>query len=168
MSDETQAQEVTSTAGWKAKKAKLVEMPSGNVARLGRPGMQSFVTRGLIPNSLMDPIQKAIAQGKDPDPAEMRNLASEPEAMMQFFLLIDDVCVEVFQDPKLHHILDDEGNPVERDENLLYVDEVDSDDKMFAFNYAVGGTQDVAQFRQEQKELLAVVSPGEGVESSTE
>lgn len=51
----------------------------------------------------------------------------------------------------------------ERDEDILYTDEVDSADKMFIFNFVVGGSRDIERFRDEFGDALATVQPGEDV-----
>jgi hypothetical protein len=50
----------------------------------------------------------------------------------------------------------------ERDPDLLYVDEVDIEDRIFIMNYAVGGTRDLARFRREHRQSVA------GLASSTD
>lgn len=53
----------------------------------------------------------------------------------------------------------------ERDhENIVYTDEVDLDDKTFIFNFVVGGSRDIATFREEFGDALATVPSIEDVE----
>lgn len=59
-----------------------------------------------------------------------------------------------------HHIYLEDA----RDDGVLYADEVDLDDKMFLFQWAVGGTSDVESFREGLKANVAAVSGGKTVE----
>jgi hypothetical protein len=43
---------------------------------------------------------------------------------------------------------------------LAYVDWVDMEDKIFLFNFAVGGTRDIERFREEQAQSVADLSAG--------
>lgn len=52
-----------------------------------------------------------------------------------------------------------------RDPEALYIDEVEMDDKMFIFGWAVGGTADLERFREESAAVLADVPVGEAVGS---
>lgn len=157
---------VTSVGDWKAKaNGTPVTLPSGNVARLRRPGMDSFVRRGMIPNILMAPIQTMLGQGEEAASEQVKDMAEDPQTIIEFFALMDDICVEVFAEPVLNP-LPDHDQP--RDPNLLYVDEIDMDDKSFAFEYAVGGPRNVQQFRDRQAEMLADLSPSQGDEPQTQ
>lgn len=65
---------------------------------------------------------------------------------------------------------DDKGKPVledipvqDRDADVLYTDDVDMQDKMFIYNFVVGGTADLEQFRKEHGEGLAALQSGQDV-----
>jgi len=45
-------------------------------------------------------------------------------------------------------------NEQNRDPELLYVDEVLDDDKVFVFQWVTGGTRDLEQFRQEHQAAM--------------
>lgn len=63
------------------------------------------------------------------------------------------VCDQYFDDTELHTNPQSVGyhkySEGPRDEDTLYADQVVLDDKMFIFQFAVGGTADVEQFREE-------------------
>lgn len=46
----------------------------------------------------------------------------------------------------------------ERDADVLYSDEVDLDDKIFIFQWALGGTSNLENFRDEQRSSMGLVS----------
>ncbi len=52
----------------------------------------------------------------------------------------------------------------DRNDDELYVDEIDLEDKMFTFNYVVGGDPDLATFRTQFGQSLEGLSAGQGVE----
>lgn len=146
----------TSASSWKQKSVggTLFTVPSGNTAILRTPGMQAFLTQGVIPNALMPFVQDAMAKGQAPSKNDMKGLLADPTRLQQIMDLADSITVKCCVDPKVFPIpTDDEGKEIpigddRRDENVLYVDEVDFEDKMFIFNVAVGGTSDLEKFRE--------------------
>lgn len=54
-----------------------------------------------------------------------------------------------------------------RDPDVLYADEVDLEDKVFVFQWAVGGVADVESFREGYQATLESVSAGKAVEGKT-
>ena len=53
-------------------------------------------------------------------------------------------------------------------DEVVYADEVDLEDKMFIFQYAVGGTRELERFRREHSAGVGNLSDGSGDEDSTE
>jgi hypothetical protein len=151
----------TSAKQWKKNLAKGMTdlaLPSGNSAKVKAPGMQAFLAQGFIPNSLLDIVmksldknsgkpQKTAAQQKAEQAKQavefMSSIANDPQKLADLVSTLDKVWLECVVEPSTHPIPD----PDVRDEELLYVDEVDFDDKMFVFNFAVGGTRDLEKFR---------------------
>lgn len=162
--------QTSSAKAWKqGNSGKPLEVPSGNTALVRAPGMQVFMANGMIPNSLMAIVKEAIETGKPP---KMDSLEINEETLAEFAKLIDDVTVYCVVEPPVHPIPETTLNPEtgqevvgERDDDLLYVDEVDMEDKVFIFQFAVGGTRDLAKFRKEQNASLAALPASEGVES---
>ena len=172
----------TSASNWKKKAAvgTLVVVPSGNEVRVRTPGMQAFLSNGIIPNGLMPMIQDAMKMGEAPSEDDAQKLMDDPDKINEILQLSDAVALFCFIEPALSPIPlepepDAEGNylPIplgdaRRDEDVLYVDEVDLNDKLFIFQFAVGGTAKLEQFRQEQgsdvvdvPERAALVMPTE-------
>jgi hypothetical protein len=134
----------------------LVVVPSGNTALIRTPGMQAFLTEGVIPNGLMPIIQEAMLSGAAPSEDSLAPMMNDPEKIKQIMELADAITVSCCMDPKVTPAptmkIDGKDVPLpfdhpDRDENTLYVDEVDFNDKMFIFNVAVGGTADLEKFR---------------------
>lgn len=147
----------TSAKEWKknANSGGPLVVPSGNTAMVRNPGMQVFLAEGLVPNSLMGPIQAALNTGKAPTIQSYGDITSD--MMADMLKMTDAVCVYCVIEPKLTSNRDAAGNIIDvddRDEELLYVDEVSIEDKMFIFQWAVGGTRDLESFRKSSAEGL--------------
>lgn len=155
----------TSASAWKKQTVQgtPLTVPSGNVCLVRAPGMSVFLKQGVIPNGLMPMIQDAMDKGKVPDDASLDAslgaMLEDPEKLQQLVDLTDAVAVYCCLEPKLEHPPQEMNsvgvmvtvpfdNPL-RNPDVLYVDEVDFNDKMFIFTYAVGGTADLERFRQE-------------------
>lgn len=154
---------ITSTKEWKKSsgaEAAPITVPSGNVALVRNPGMKLFLKEGMIPNSLLTIVQTSIDANQGKTMANVQQdlkANATPEQMQDILKLMDAVTIYCVVEPKVAPV------PLvgeERDEDILYVDEVDLEDKMFIMQYAVGGTKDLERFRVE---LASVVEPtGQG------
>lgn len=160
-----------------------LELPSGNVCSVKRPGLEAFFRAGLIPNSLMSVMRKALSgQGIDDSTmqAEMGTVLEDPQKLQDMFDLADSIMIYCVEQPivrsgqyteadqvdgiilKDHKVGDDIPVAVRRDD-MVYDDDVEMEDKMFIFSWAVGGTSDVEQFRTEQDKHLESLSAGQNV-----
>lgn len=161
---------VTTAKQWK-RPAEELELPSGNVCLVRRPGMRAFVEGGHVPDLLTDLVQKAISGDDKNALKEVRSAAADPKKFGQFFEMMDMIVLKSVVQPKVLPAVDDDGNEIPyevRDEEAIYVDDIDQDDKMFIFNFAVGGTRDLERFREEQAELMGSLQSGSGVEDEAE
>lgn len=171
-----------------------LELPSGNVCRVINRGMKTFIDEGAIPNSLLPIVQAAITgaeSGSKPE-AALAKAAGDENMLTDMLSMVDTVFVSCVQEPEVlaapmavvHDGKDEEGNlktktvvvdvgrpvtdvdgdVIERDPDCLYVDEIDLEDKMFLFQWAVGGTDSVEQFRTQFAATMDDLSSGEGVE----
>lgn len=121
------------------------------------------------------------------DPAMLKKFLESENAITSIFQSFDRVAEMCIIEPRVRwhmkKVLDEHGNHVtgengkpqyeeiheaERDDNIVYTDEIDIDDKTFIFNFVVGGTRDVEQFRAEYSDAVADVQSGEDVEMSSE
>lgn len=145
-----------------------LELPSGLTAIVRAPGMQSFLSRGMIPNSLIPLIKEqldaAAAKGKGkqqdkPAPPEqdprkmMEEVIKDPKKLQDMFALADAIALDVVVEPQLHEL----GEGDEYDKDKIYVSEIPLDDKMFIFSYAVGGAKQVESFRDGKASMLEPV-----------
>lgn len=175
---EEQQKKVTNAREWRKKKGKELDLPSGNVALVQRPDLRKFVSKGQIPDALTGIVKASIA-GNEQAKAEMEEaVKNDPEMLGSFVDFLDYVVLSAVLQPKVAAIPMQENEdgsesntPIpldERNQSVLYVDEVDMDDKMFIFQYAIGGTTDLESFRHQQEELLGSLLSGEDVADKAE
>lgn len=137
----------------KSKRIATLELPSGAVIQAKNSGSMSvFMKAGVIPNSLMAIVQESMASGQQPDMSSVLKDGNLDLDMVRDMLdVINTVTVECWVMPPVLPIPENEQD---RDPELLYVDEVLDDDKVFVFQWVTGGTRDLEQFRQEHQAAM--------------
>lgn len=154
---------------WKRTKGEDLELPSGNVALVKRPGPAAMMAQGVLPDDLTPIVNDALTKGKKISPKQTADMMKDPKAIAGLMDSIDRICAVVIEEPAvLYHqrpVLGEDGEPKQgpdgkdsyevipeedRDpDNYIYTDEIDFDDKMMCFQFAVGGTRDFRRFRAE-------------------
>lgn len=184
----------TSASAWKKNESSaLVDLPSGNVAKIRRPGIPELMAAKVLPDSITPKAQAAIdrAQGKKIDESSaMTEDDFDIDEVAEMVDSFDQIAEMVFVEPpvRFHKVKvgervappkNEKASPRtfavyeqipedERDEDYVYTDQIDMEDKVFVFNYAVGGTPDLERFRREYGNAMGGVSSSEGVEMSPE
>lgn len=167
----------TSPKEWKGKRTALdLELPSGNVCKVQVVGAQAFLRAGTIPNSLLPIVTQALEQAqkgktqKLDSEAIMREVAQDPKKLTEIFEMADAVTVMTVIEPRVEPVpvADESGEVPERDPELLYVDDVDDEDKFFIMQFAMGGSRDLERFRDELASNVDSLESGSGVESDAE
>lgn len=160
----------TTVADWKKDATGIgllhdLKLPSGKVAQCRRVGIETFLKLGMIPNSLASVIQRQIskaqkgAQVDDQEfELELMKMLEDPSKLGEIVELADSVTLFCVVQPKLQKAPED---PADRQDDKLYVDEVDLEDKMYIFSWAVGGPEDLATFRAELAGDVGDVQPGD-------
>lgn len=165
----------------KRKKGAPLELPSGLIVVARRVELRSYIQRGEVPNALMGVVEEALAKGREADVSKM--VGSEDgkvdlDMVNDMYEMVDGVVMESIVDPKVHPLVWTEQDAVdglipedsevgdeiaeeEKDDSVLYIDEVDDEDKMFIFQWTTGGTADLATFRQEASASLDALAPGQ-------
>jgi hypothetical protein len=182
----SRAKKTTGKKQWQKQRGEELELPSGNVALVRRPGPAALLKKGVLPDAMASMISDMIATGKGMSKEQSKAMANDPEMLTGMMEAMDKVlCAVVLSPHVLYHIGQKnaagaweavfENHPAnveipydERDPEALYADDVDFEDKSFIFNYAVGGTRDVARFREESDLSLATLSDVEGGVSEPE
>lgn len=158
----------SSVSDFKKKNQDPVELPSGHYIVLKNTSMAGFLQGGNIPNGLMKIVQTAIAQQKgEGGPSvdeEVAGLMSDPEKLTEVFETVDAFVCAVAVEPRVHPKPEDEDD---RDDELLYVDELELEDKMFIFSRAMGSTEKLEQFREESAKPVGRVQPRKAVGGTT-
>jgi hypothetical protein len=147
------------------KKREPVELPSGNSMVLKPTSVAGFLQSGTLPNSLLGIVQQAMSDktGKKAD-AAVADLVKEPDKMKDLFDAVDLFVCSVALEPRVYPTPDDEAL---RDDQMLYVDELDLEDKLFIFTQAVGGNGGVEPFRPQPAGGVGGVQPRKAVGSAT-
>lgn len=146
---------ISTASDFKKKRAGVVELPSGMVVQLKNPGgLRIFMANGSIPNSLMPIIKESLDSGQAPEAKDAAELIQE-DIINDMMSMMDNIAVACFVNPRCWPTPASED---ERDDEKLYADEVEDEDKMFIFQWVSGGTSDVEKFREEQARNVASVS----------
>lgn len=157
----------------------FLTLPSGQTAYANRLGMEGLLMAGVLgqADSLTayvgkEHVQRVRGAKGQPD-GEKVNASSvmrDPEALRSIVKLVDMATPHIVSNPVVHlhfTVRDDDTTLIipmaERDKALIYTDQISFDDKMFLFNFAIGGTRDLQRFREESAAAVAGVEDVPGV-----
>lgn len=156
------AKRASKASDFKNRRSTTLELPSGLRMFVRNPGgLRMFMAGGMIPNSLMPLVQKAVDKGRKVDMEDVVKDGQVDDQLVEDMMsLMDTIVVKVAVEPEVHPVPENED---ERDDELLYADEIEEMDKMFIFQWVTGGTRDLAQFRKEYTSSVASVSGGSEV-----
>lgn len=169
----------TQAKAWKqhaqGQRATELPLPSGLTAMVRAPGIEAFVSQGMIPNSLIPIImdQLEAAKHRDQDKPVKREKTNEqlmdevmkdPEKLQDIVRMAGNITCSVVSDPPIHP-LPEVGE--ERDPELIYIDDVPMDDQMFIMNYAMGGPKSLETFREAKAASVESVSPRKSTARTT-
>lgn len=188
MTTSTPEQDRSSVAAWKKNIGVELPLPSGNVAFVKRPGITTLLAEGVFPDSIVGVITEQInvRSGKaapkkpqdrrrkvdgsdDSDANFMKEISGDPEKLRAMMIAVDKILALVcIQPPVVVHWKGEDPRTgripaSERSNDVVYTDEVDENDKMFVFNFAVGGSDDLAAFRAATDAAVGSLSGGEDV-----
>lgn len=163
-------------AAWKKGKFHDLDLPSGETCQVRRPGVQGLIRAGVLQS--LDQLTAIVstetipkAEGRPQiNPAEVvKNI--DPAKLNEMMQIIDDVTIYCVRDPEvLPAPLPDPANAEDRSEDtvyesdrsdeLLYVDEIPEEDKMFIMQFAMGASADLERFRAESAAALGSAHAG--------
>lgn len=152
-----------------------ITVPSGQRCQVKRPGVEGLMIGGVLASvdtlTAMVEVKhvkraKAAQRGKryDPEAEQAKALAEmskDPEKLKTAIEMINQVTCFIVVQPHLEPVPEDG----EREKGVIYVDQVDLNDKLFLFQYAVGGTRDLERFRTEFDKTVGNVESQQAVES---
>jgi hypothetical protein len=165
----------TTAKGWKNKLGtpQPLELPSENVCLVVRPGLPQLLKDGVLPDLLLPMAEKAVAASEGTSRQEVdedvRELMAKPGGMDAMFDAAERIAAHVVKQPPVLYSrrqkkagqIDQiqEGYEPEwelipeedRKEDVLYTDQVDFNDLMFIFQFVVGGSRDLEEFRKQTR-----------------
>lgn len=158
--------------------AQDVTCPSGQLALVKRPGVQGLIEAGVLHemDSLTGLVEsKHIRRVKGGAPeVDVKSLLKEPKQLESVMSVVDRILVYVVVKPELALAWEEKDGTrteipmADRKPDKVYTDQIELDDKMFIFNYAVGGTRNLERFREQSEAALAGVDAGGAVEGEAE
>lgn len=142
-----------------------LQVPSGQMILAQRPGPEGLMAAGMLDDldmlgTILPKVMGGKSRAKNFNSAE---LLKSPEMLRQAMRLMDRVLCYVVVKPEITPEPDD---PRKKERGKIYPSTVSLEDKTFIFNWAAGGTQNLAQFRQQYEESVAGVESVEDMEDS--
>lgn len=141
---------VSSAKDFKKKSAVVeLKLPSGHTCLAKPMRITKMLEEGFFPDDLRAVIMKQIGEEKPDDKAvsdSMSSVIGDMGKLNELMQVFDRITATVIVEPKVYMAPEDDAD---RDEELLYADEVDMEDKTFIFQWAVGGDKDLERFRSE-------------------
>lgn len=160
---------ITTAAGWKKSGSSLVpvelELPSGHVVLAKRPGLMNLLRENVLPDMLSMMAQEQVDNAKGKPGAQEQNFDLQkildeqgPEGLSQFFEAFHRIAAHSVVEPELRfhkqEVEYEDGTrgweeipEEERDEDVVYTDQVDENDCMFIGQWAMSGQTDLSSFR---------------------
>lgn len=161
-----------------------LELPSGNTCLAIRPGAQGLIKAGLLDSldQLTSLVQTDLIDVHNPKvTAEaVKSMQLDMSKLAEGLEMIDRCVAHCVQQPKVwldEQAVDEQtGEPIFRMEpdgkggevrkpvykprvvGRIYADDVDLEDKMFIFNWSMGGTADLKSFREQFQAMLGNIS----------
>jgi hypothetical protein len=167
-----------------------LEVPSGQLCQVRRPGVEGLMRENVLPriDRLTDLVDKKhvrrVREGKQiSDSIDLASLAADQDQLLELLSIADRVVEAIVVQPLIlrpvvrgEHgelMLDADGKeimlqPADRQPGVVYTDYIDANDRMFIFNYAVGGSADLERFRQQSAKLIGSLGTGEDMEPAAE
>lgn len=169
---------VSSPQDWKrkvgGKAITNVQLPSGVVVKVKRISIPKLLSEGVFPDTLARLITEKLdgdKKGQKSDDVDVSSLLGNQEQLEALFTAMDKMTLMTVVEPKVLSNVDDEGNKIadeDRDEEAIYVDEIELDDKVFLFQYSVGGTKELEPFRAELDTAVGSLEDQQGIQSPSQ
>lgn len=160
---------VSSAASWKKTGSTTtpveLELPSTNVVLAKRPGLMNLLKENVLPDVLSMMAQEQIDSANGKSGAKEQDFSFQkimdeqgPEGLATFFEAFHRIAAHAVVEPELRFCKEEveyedgtsgwELIPAEdRDESVVYTDQVDENDLAFIGQWAMSGQTDLASFR---------------------
>jgi hypothetical protein len=140
-----------------------LEVPSGQLCQVRRTSPQGLIAAGIIDS--LDSLTGIVSQdvlaraqkGGKMEKTDVEKVLREPGAFAALMTQVDEVVLYTVVQPPLAKETDEaaiEGGAVA-------ISQVDVVDKMFIFQFALGGTKDFESFRQESADFVGDLDNGQ-------
>lgn len=147
-----------------------LQVPSGQMCLVRRPGLEGLIKAGVLRN--VDSLSalvgekhiKKVKKGQS-QKVNVESVMKDPQALDEILHTVDKVVCHCVVKPEVHMTPND---VTRRKDGVVYADMVDLQDKMFIFNFVVGGTRDLESFRRGLDESVGGLETGEGVPPEAE
>lgn len=147
---------------WGADQYVDLECPSGQLCQVRRPGVEGLISAGLLKetDSLTSLVEnKHVKRVKGEKQVDVGKLMNDTDALTKVLKVVDKIVAYIVIQPSLRlpSITGPNGEELpmldeDREQGVIYTDMVDLIDRMFIFQYAVGGSKDIEQFRKQLNE----------------
>lgn len=145
-------------------------VPSGQICLVRRPGLEGLMKAGVLRN--VDNLSALVNErhikknkkGSSPS-VNVDSVMRDPQALENIMHTVDKAVCFCVVKPEIVMAPNDVTSRVP---GVVYTDMVDIEDKMFIFNYVVGGTRDLETFRGGLDESVGGVAAVEGVPAAAE
>lgn len=137
-----------SATAWGGSYGDDLEMPSGQLAYVKKPGVDKLIEAGVLHSldSLSGVVEGLIAKGDGKPVAIPESVMKNPSQIDALIHIVDKVVCHVVIKPAVTMKPNDVTS---RKNGVVYTDMVSLEDRLFIFQYAVGGTTSIEQFRAE-------------------
>lgn len=150
---------------WDTRAENLVDLtcPSGQLCQVRKPGTEGLMKLGLLErlDNLTGTVHTDhIARVKGEVTPEVPDITNDPVARKEMLDIMNQIVAVTVVQPKLS---EDVEKASDRVEGLVYMSDVDLEDKTFIMQYALGGSADLATFREKRDKIAGTLAAGEKV-----
>lgn len=141
-----------------------LEVPSGQLCRVRRVSMEGLVKANVL--NEVDQLTGLVSskflnkEGK----IDVDKIMGDMSSLSKALEVVDRVVCHVVLEPP---VFPSPAREEDRHEDKVYIDDIGMEDKMFIFQFAIGGTKDLEQFRRESEKLMGDMELGADMEEAT-
>jgi hypothetical protein len=164
---------------WGMTQLEDLTVPSGQLCQVRKAGVQNLIAAGVIENadtllSVVDRRHLKRVQGKAREEAQANGqlmpdgsvidteaVLKDPSNLLKVFDLVDKIVIHTVVQPEVLPTPDIKDRLTAEEivaKGQVYSDMIDMMDKMFIFQYAVGGSTDLERFRKQFQSGMASVA----------
>jgi hypothetical protein len=144
-----QSEEAYAASSWGTVVSFELTTPSGQKCRAHEMSIERLIEMGLLEaiNSLSGIVEMETLPKGGPPAVDMAKLLANTDQLIEVMALVNVIVCEAVEAPKVHPVIDEDGNPVKRIDGLVYVDSIPMTDRFFLFGEVTGGLESLASFR---------------------